>query len=285
MTTITDPPATGSTTPALTTSTVLALLLHAAVLLGIGLYPPTPPPQPVVHSLHVALIPEPAGSDEALRAAPDTSQPLAATVQPPVAPREPIVEPVPVQLAQEPEPAPEPVLDEAEAPLQEVVATEMPREQTTGRIEAPPQPVRPATPPEPRLRASDLLASGLSVAREGTRPVTTSSREHRIPSQGATTHEQFYLDAWARKVEHVGALNFPAAALQYRTIRCPTLHVALRADGHLQELRIARPCQDAALNDAAVDMVRMAAPFAPFPPELASRYDVLRFERVLVFQQ
>lgn len=261
----------------------MALLVHALLLLGIAFYPAQPRPQPVVHSLTVALIPNAAGPDEALRAPPESAQPHAALTPLSVAAVEPVVEPEPVEAVVDP--VPEPAGPTPEESFQEVIATQTPQETATGQGPTPPSPARPASTPQPQLRASDLLASGLAIAQEGSRPATSNSRERHIPSQGATTLEQFYLDAWARKVEQIGAMNFPDAALQYSSIRCPTLHVALRADGSLEELRIARPCRDAALNEAALGMVRMAAPFAPFPPELRSRWDVLRFDRVLVFQQ
>ena len=59
----------------------------------------------------------------------------------------------------------------------------------------------------------------------------------------------------------------------------PVLDVAIRADGSLQEVRVTRSSGHAELDQAAQQIVRLGAPYAPFPPQLRQRYDVLRIAR------
>jgi protein TonB len=86
-----------------------------------------------------------------------------------------------------------------------------------------------------------------------------------------------YLDGWRRKIERLGTLNYPASALRGRRRAAPVIEVALRSDGSLQSAAVQRGSGDVALDQAALNILRLASPFSPFPPELASEYGVLRF--------
>lgn len=86
-----------------------------------------------------------------------------------------------------------------------------------------------------------------------------------------------YLVAWRAKVERIGTLNFPAAARQAGANANPVIQVAIDADGRLEQATVQRSSGDPQLDQAALSILRLASPFAPFPPELARRYRVLRF--------
>jgi periplasmic protein TonB len=86
-----------------------------------------------------------------------------------------------------------------------------------------------------------------------------------------------YLVAWRAKVERIGTLNFPAAARQAGANQNPVIQVGIDADGHLEQAAIQRSSGDPELDQAALSILRLASPFAPFPPDLARRYRVLRF--------
>jgi periplasmic protein TonB len=84
-----------------------------------------------------------------------------------------------------------------------------------------------------------------------------------------------YLDAWRRKVERVGTLNYPTVA---RTrIASPVLEVAVNASGVLEKAVIRTSSGYADLDAAAIQILKLASPFDPFPPELSREYRVLRF--------
>ncbi len=71
-------------------------------------------------------------------------------------------------------------------------------------------------------------------------------------------------------------MNFPDAARRLNTSAGPSLEVAIAADGDLREVRIARSSGYAELDEAARRIVKLAAPFPPFPPELRRDFDLLR---------
>lgn len=86
-----------------------------------------------------------------------------------------------------------------------------------------------------------------------------------------------YLDAWRRKVERIGTLNFPAAARTTAAISSPMVAVAIGADGSIQSAVIRRSSGDPELDQAALATLKLAGPFDPFPPELSAKYRVLHF--------
>jgi protein TonB len=86
-----------------------------------------------------------------------------------------------------------------------------------------------------------------------------------------------YLDGWKRRIERVGTLNFPNEARRRSMSGNPVLEVAVRADGSLESVVVRRSSGHRELDSAAVGIVKLAAPFDPFPGALRERYPVLRF--------
>lgn len=86
-----------------------------------------------------------------------------------------------------------------------------------------------------------------------------------------------YLEGWKRRIERVGTVNFPNEARRRGLSGNPVLEVAIRADGSLQEVIVRRSSGHRELDQAAVGIVRLAAPFDPFATALRERYPVLRF--------
>jgi protein TonB len=86
-----------------------------------------------------------------------------------------------------------------------------------------------------------------------------------------------YLDAWRHKVERIGTLNYPSAARRSGKAASPVLEVAINASGALEKAVIRESSGDPELDQASLDILKLASPFDPFPPELERQYHVLRF--------
>jgi protein TonB len=111
-------------------------------------------------------------------------------------------------------------------------------------------------------------------------------RIRRLTSVSAKrTVDAYYLQSWRRKVEAVGNLNYPAAARRDRLYGSLRLLVAITPDGDLKEVRVLDSSGHAILDDAAVRIVELAAPFAPFPPEMRRNTDVLEIIRTWQFRK
>lgn len=85
-----------------------------------------------------------------------------------------------------------------------------------------------------------------------------------------------YLVSWRTKIERLGTLNFRALWRAPGT-RNPDIEVAIRRDGTLETARIIRTSGSAKLDEAALDILKLASPFDPFPKELSDQYRLLRF--------
>ena len=86
-----------------------------------------------------------------------------------------------------------------------------------------------------------------------------------------------YLVAWRTKIERLGTMNFPQAAWRAPGTRNPDVEVIILADGTLQSATIIHSSGSSKLDQAAVDILKLASPFDPFPRELADKYRLLRF--------
>jgi protein TonB len=86
-----------------------------------------------------------------------------------------------------------------------------------------------------------------------------------------------YLDAWRRKIERLGTLNFPQAVRSQGATGNPVLEVAIKADGTLSRAVVQRSSGRKEVDQAALSILRLASPFDPFPADLRKQYSELRF--------
>jgi protein TonB len=93
-----------------------------------------------------------------------------------------------------------------------------------------------------------------------------------------------YLVAWRLKIERLGTMNFPQAAWRAPGTRNPDVEVSILADGTLESATIVRSSGSAKLDQAVVDILKLASPFDPFPRELAEKHRVLRCKYGWEFQ-
>lgn len=135
-----------------------------------------------------------------------------------------------------------------------------------------------------RLDPSDALA--LAELETDPEPQITGpdARELFVAVNTRQSDVAEYLARWKDKVERLGTLNFPRSVGQGRTGGNPTLEVALRADGSIEEIVVLRSSGRTDVDQAAMRILRMAAPFEPFPRGLRNNYQVLRFAYEWRFQ-
>jgi periplasmic protein TonB len=86
-----------------------------------------------------------------------------------------------------------------------------------------------------------------------------------------------YLDRWKRKIEATGIRYFPEESLLGELTGSPTLEVTINASGQLDEVIVRRSSGSSVLDQAALNILRRASPFDPFPEAIRVDYDQLRF--------
>ena len=184
---------------------------------------------------------------------------------------------------------------DAEAYLQERPTAPAQAEQIVATESATPQPAA-AEAPAPtaptnlngttQSSTNDTLAS--LRAQLDLRRQEYAKRPRRYTISSASTKEAYdalYLDNWRKRIEAVGNLNYPTQASAqgiYGTLR---VMVALNPDGSVSDIRILRSSGERVLDEAAVNIVRLAAPFDPFPAELRTKVDVLEIIRTWQFHR
>ncbi len=104
--------------------------------------------------------------------------------------------------------------------------------------------------------------------------ISASTREYRYAA---------YMEAWRAKVERVGNLNYPDEARRQNLSGNLILDVALNPDGSINEIIVRRSSGHKILDDAAIRIVNLAAPYSPFPKNISSEFDILHITRTWQF--
>jgi protein TonB len=92
-----------------------------------------------------------------------------------------------------------------------------------------------------------------------------------------------YLKDWENKVERMGNRNYPEVASRKNFSATLTMDVGINADGSIYSIRINKSSGIPELDEAAKNIVRMSAPFAPLPQDLLKELKVLVITRVWKF--
>jgi periplasmic protein TonB len=113
-----------------------------------------------------------------------------------------------------------------------------------------------------------------------------ANRPRRYTISSASTqkrHDALYLDSWRKRIELVGNQHYPQEARQNDIFGSLRMLVAMRPDGSVAEIRILQGSGHTVLDEAAVNIVRLASPFDRFPPELSGEVDLLEIIRTWRF--
>jgi protein TonB len=160
---------------------------------------------------------------------------------------------------------------------------------STQSIRTPDASPRPDTPsPAPAISGLDLATRALAIARlegEIARQTEEYNQRPRKKFLGArVTEYRFaqYVEDWRQKIERVGNLNYPTAA-RGRLYGSLVLTVVIKSNGELDKVELNRPSGQPVLDQAAIRIVRMAAPYAPFPEAIKRDTDVLEITRTWTF--
>ena len=103
---------------------------------------------------------------------------------------------------------------------------------------------------------------------------------------GASVREYVYaryVEDWVTKIERVGNFNYPKTAHTEGIYGSLKLTVSIYADGSIETVEIDRSSGSKILDAAAVRIVHLAAPYAPFPEEMREKVDVLSITRTWTF--
>jgi protein TonB len=106
-------------------------------------------------------------------------------------------------------------------------------------------------------------------------------RHHFMPSTSEYRYAR-YVEDWRQRIEKIGNEHYPEAARGkvYGSLR---ITVGIRKDGSVAEAVLEQSSQSDVLDRAALRIVKLAAPYAPLPPEIARETDILEITRTWIF--
>jgi periplasmic protein TonB len=150
---------------------------------------------------------------------------------------------------------------------------------------------QPAAKPDAKAdaQARDLMEKSLEIERLEAQ----IRREHQayqerpkrtfVGARAAEYRFAQYVDTWRQKIERIGNLNYPPEAKANRIYGSLQLTVAIKADGEVESVEINKSSGHKVLDQAAVRIVRLAAPFERFPQNIRADTDILHITRTWTF--
>jgi periplasmic protein TonB len=274
----------------------LAAVVHAALILGIRFDLESPKPKKVSRTLDITLVTQPSKN------APKKAEVLAQENQigagdnkkkaKPAIRKQP--QPVEKKVTKRPQPskrkAVEPVKPSKPAPVRREAQPVLTQSQSKKKIAAVPTrkpSERPVEKKRPALSAANLSRQIAQVGAEYSRATAQYAKRKKIVFINSVNAHKYtaaaYERAWQNKVERIGNLNFPEEARRKKLSGNLLLSVGINKDGTIYSIEVRRSSGHKVLDDAAKRIVRLAAPFAPFPKSLREQADVLVITRTWKF--
>jgi protein TonB len=147
---------------------------------------------------------------------------------------------------------------------------------------------QPQAEPKSQVSGADLAESALIIARMEAQIAHQIDEYNKRPRKtfvGARAVEvryALYVEDWRQKIERIGNLNYPESARGriYGSLR---LTVSINSDGTLAAMDLERSSGYKILDAAAQQIVRLAAPYAKFPPDIRKETDILVITRTWHF--
>jgi protein TonB len=250
-----------------------AVAAHAMIILGItfGMHEDSPPSN-ILPTLDITVVTRETPPPEEADYLAQSSQDGGGNVSEKVKPTQSVPEQAPAVTPQQPAPTPAQVVTTA-------VADRQLRQEDTPTPES----------EKPDLTAAELIERSMEMVNLDAQLSESMQAYAERPRQifvSARTQEYKYANymrEWVKKVERVGNLNYPDQARRQGLTGKLMLDVIMNADGTVRDISILRPSGHAVLDEAAIRIVNLAAPFAPFPPEILKEADILHITRTWEF--
>ncbi len=140
-----------------------------------------------------------------------------------------------------------------------------------------------------RADGQDLVQRSLEIVRLEAQISKSLEMYEKMPRRkfiGARTQEyRFaqYIEDWRIKVERIGNLNYPEQARREHVYGKLQLSVSILKDGSVERVEVNKSSGHRILDAAAMRIVKLAAPYAPLPPDITKDTDILTITRTWTF--
>lgn len=271
----TQPPFESPTADRLALTLFIATALHALVILGVGFDAfKLDQPDQNTPTLDITVV------NRQNSKPPDQYDYLAETSQDGAGNTTERVQPQQETIEQAPPPAPP--QESAPAPTQ-VLTADRSREKVQAREKPKPEQQSKATSAAELINRSMEMLTLNQQINQTLQAYSSTPKSKFISARTKEYKYASYMRDWVAKVERVGELNYPDEARRQNLSGKLIVQVAVYPDGSVREITIRKPSGYKLLDDAAVRIVKLAAPFAPFPDDIQRETDVLYITRTWVF--
>lgn len=140
--------------------------------------------------------------------------------------------------------------------------------------------------PKKTLLERSLEMASLEAKLDSMRQIYAKApRIQRLTSASTMkANDAYYVNSWRRKIEKMGSINYPREAESCYNDCSLRLLVSINPNGTINNLRILASSGKKVLDDAAIRIVRRSAPFAPFTEEMKRDIDLLEIIRTWQFK-
>ena len=129
------------------------------------------------------------------------------------------------------------------------------------------------------------ILSNLSQLDFNVKP-QTQNENLRIKNISAKSPEyiyRLYFEAWKKKVERMGSMNYPEAAKINNSFSNLVMKVTINSNGLINNIAIIKSSGNKELDIAAADIVRNGSPYAPFSEQMKREVDQVNITRIWKF--
>ena len=291
----------------------VAIIIHTMIVMGVSFTPETIP-ESRYESLEVVLVTQrsetpPEEADMLAQAnlrgggeATVVERPRAPLKVPSPAPTRDVAAtpaaPVESEVRQIPDPDNTTPAEASERLVEETKQAELP----TPEPEAQPEtqtPIAEASPakekPNPKVITPPLPTAAQLITRSFAMASLNTELQQKIEWRAHRPRRKFisantkefrfaaYMESWRAKVERIGNINYPDEARRKDLSGSLLLDVAINPDGSVREITVRRSSGHKVLDDAAVRIVELASPYAPFPDDFRKEIDILHVTRTWKF--
>ena len=96
---------------------------------------------------------------------------------------------------------------------------------------------------------------------------------------------RLYFEAWKKKVERMGSMNYPEAAKINNSFSNLVMKVTINSNGLIHNIVIIKSSGNGELDIAAADIVRSGSPYAPFSEQMKREIDQVNITRIWKFTE
>ena len=129
------------------------------------------------------------------------------------------------------------------------------------------------------------ILSNLSQLDFNVKP-QTQNENLRIKNISAKSPEyiyRLYFEAWKKKVERMGSMNYPEAAKINNSFSNLVMKVTINSNGLVHNIAIIKSSGNEDLDIAAADIVKNGSPYAPFSEQMKREVDQVNITRIWKF--